>query len=126
MSEFDSSALVYFDPQMHSAGFADESGICSASITDFRKIAPVQSGVITLAGRAVIGLQIPDSFLTRRTARGKQIIALVGLDFKSGKASNGLAYFPGFTTKYGGYSNEAAFKAWLNTVTTDVEAQTLP
>lgn len=83
--------------------------------------------MVTLAGRAVIATQIPDSLFGRYTSnRERQVLALVGLDAAAGNAANGRAYLPGYTTTFTGYKNHAVFKAWLNTVTSDPEAQTLP
>ena len=127
LAKFDVKSLVYFDPQVHAAGFASEAGICNSSIQNFDKITPVESGAITLDGRSVIALQIPDNaFSFNPSNRKKQVVALVGLNSVGGNAAHGLAYFPGYVHTSFEYQNLSAFMAWLNTVTTDVEAQTLP
>nr|ACY24842.1 hypothetical protein [uncultured organism] len=127
LANFDTSALIYFDSTMHAAGISNVSGICRETIKSADKITAVQSGVITLANRPVIVAQIPDDLFSSNTpAREKQILAIVGLNAVGGNAANGLAYLPGYTKTLTGYQNQAAFKAWLNTVATDTEAQTLP
>lgn len=126
LNYFDASALIYFDSTMHAAGISDTGGVCDKYIKNRDTITAVASGVITLADRTLIAVQIPDNlFGSEVSARDKQVLAIVGLDGQ-GHAANGLAYFPGYINTIDGYYNYAAFKAWLDTVTTDAEAQILP
>lgn len=126
LNYFDASALIYFDSTMHAAGISNTGGVCDKYIKNRDTITAVASGVITLADRPLIAVQIPDNlFGSEVSAREKQVLAIVGLD-DQGYAANGLAYFPGYISTINGYYNYAAFKAWLDTVTTDAEAQILP
>lgn len=133
LSKFIASALIYFDSNVHAAGVAYGSGgACQATIGDRDKITAVRSGVITLADRPVIAVQIPSNLFNNNVSdREKQVLGIIGLDAAvggptDGYSANGMAYLPGYTRTYAGYKNKAAFEAWLSTVTTDPEAQTQP
>lgn len=127
LATYDVSALVYFDSTMHAAGMVYSSGICNPAVKNTDKITAVQSGVVTLESLPFITVQIPDTFFyPNSTSRDKQVLAVAGLDSIAGNPMNGVAYLPGYAKTNTGYSNQVAFKAWLATVTTDAEANTLP
>ena len=118
--------VVYFDAGTHSAAIAKDPGICQKSLTTANGLTAVKSGVKTLSGRPVIATQLPEAaFDAGTSARKKQVLAVVSLN-ADGIASNGTAYLPGYTNTITKYRNKSAFITWLNTVTTDPEAQNLP
>jgi hypothetical protein len=127
-SSLPSKMLVYFDAGTHSAAIAKDTSLCpkSFSTATARGLTTVESGVKTLSGRPIIVTQLPDAaFDIGSSARKKQALAVVGLN-AAGIASNGTAYLPGYTNTFTKYSNKSAFITWLNTVTTDPQAQNLP
>jgi hypothetical protein len=126
LADYDKRLLVYFDEATHAAGLAYTAAACREAIGASDKLKAVESGVVTLAGRPVIAVQVPEATaINLIPSREQQILAIIGLDAE-GYAANGLAYLPGYTTTLDGYYNLAAFEAWLATQTTDAAAKVLP